>query len=247
MRPTDYDTIAATYDEDTVRWDVHPDPFLAAAVTGWVTAPAVLDLACGTGIWLDVQRKVFPGVRWHGLDASKGMLAKAREKLAADAELQRGDAARLPWEDGAFDFVANRFAFHHFPHKETVLDEVARVLKPGGGFLMENVVPQDMPGWWGYRYFPSARALDAARFWEPDRIVDALEDRGFGVEATVTRTFRRVSRARALQEARSRTVSELTQVDEAEHAAGIARLEGEPEGLLKDELAILRLTARRMT
>lgn len=246
MKPIDYDTIAATYDEDTVRWDIRPDPFLAAAVTGYVTEPAVLDLACGTGIWLDVQSKVFPGVRWFGLDASKGMLAKATEKLAGRAELQRGDAARLPYADDTFDFVANRFAFHHFRHKEQTLDEITRVLKPGGGLLIENVAPQDMPGWWGYRYFPDARALDAARFWEPDRLVDALEDRGFGVEATVTRTFRRVARARALQEARSRTVSELTQVEEPQFSQGLARLEGEPEGLLKDELAILRLTARRM-
>jgi SAM-dependent methyltransferase len=54
------------------------------------------------------------------------------------------DAERLPFRDGAFDAVTCRIAAHHFPDPPAFLDEVARVLAPGGVLAFEdNVAPAD--------------------------------------------------------------------------------------------------------
>src|SRR6185312_5324631 len=47
----------------------------------------------------------------------------------------QGDAEQLPFADGAFDAVINIEASHCYPHFSRFLDEVARVLRPGGHFL----------------------------------------------------------------------------------------------------------------
>jgi demethylmenaquinone methyltransferase/2-methoxy-6-polyprenyl-1,4-benzoquinol methylase len=86
----------------------------------------VLDLACGTGDFcheLEAQ-----GLRPVGLDFSAGMLARAR----VTAPLVRGDGARLPFADGAFDGVVCGFALRNFVDLDEVFRETARVLRPGG-------------------------------------------------------------------------------------------------------------------
>jgi demethylmenaquinone methyltransferase/2-methoxy-6-polyprenyl-1,4-benzoquinol methylase len=86
----------------------------------------VLDLACGTG---DLCREL--GAAGHdavGVDISAGMLAVAR----ASAPLVRGDAAALPFGDGALDGVVCGFALRNFVDLPAVFRECARVLRPGG-------------------------------------------------------------------------------------------------------------------
>jgi len=54
------------------------------------------------------------------------------------------DAEALPFEDGSFDLVTCRIAPHHFPNPTTFVAEVARVLRPGGRFVMvDNIVPEN--------------------------------------------------------------------------------------------------------
>lgn len=55
-----------------------------------------------------------------------------------------GDAEALPFADNTFDAVSCRIAAHHFPDPEAFVDEVARILVPGGVFVLEdNVAPED--------------------------------------------------------------------------------------------------------
>lgn len=81
-------------------------------------------------------------------DLTPEMVALAQERaneLGHDnvtAEL--ADAEALPFEDGSFDLVTCRIAPHHFPNPAEFIDEVARVLVPGGTFAMvDNIVPDD--------------------------------------------------------------------------------------------------------
>jgi SAM-dependent methyltransferase len=100
----------------------------------------VLDLACGTG--RVSAPLVARGFDVAGLDISQRALGIAREVLP-DADLRHGDMRNLPWPDASFDAVVNLWtAFGYFETQEEdeqALAEIARVLKPGGRFVLDTV------------------------------------------------------------------------------------------------------------
>ena len=90
----------------------------------------VLDLACGTGDFALMARE--RGARVIGLDFAGAMLAAARERCPEAVTLVRGDALRLPLADGSVSVAVSGFALRNFVAIPPVLDELARVLRPGG-------------------------------------------------------------------------------------------------------------------
>ncbi|MFQ5892696.1 MAG: class I SAM-dependent methyltransferase, partial [Nitrospinota bacterium] len=95
---------------------------------------AVLDVACGTGVFLRRLKQTFPDSTVWGLDLSAHMLVRALPKrLDHDPfYVTRGDSEHLPFSAGRFDVVVCSNSFHHFPRQEVALREMHRVLKPGG-------------------------------------------------------------------------------------------------------------------
>ena len=99
----------------------------------------VLDIGTGTG-GLARRFAQSRGCLVLGLDPSPGMVAHARRKALAGAwgDVAFGVSAapflRVPCHDGTFDAVASTLAFHHVPESEkpAAIQEMARVLKPGG-------------------------------------------------------------------------------------------------------------------
>ena len=92
-----------------------------------------IDVATGTG---NTAFALAPYVRRVvGVDLTREMLDQARlisaQKEVANADWVRGDAARLPFQDEAFDVYAVRAAPHHFADVDAFLNEAFRVLKPG--------------------------------------------------------------------------------------------------------------------
>ena len=81
-------------------------------------------------------------------DLTAAMLAAAQEFIvsqgAENVDFQLADAEALPFPPGSFDLVTCRIAPHHFPHPERFVAEVARVLRPGGLFVLQDqIVPED--------------------------------------------------------------------------------------------------------
>lgn len=72
--------------------------------------------------------------------------AYARELGVENVDFQEADAENLPFPDNQFDLVSCRIAPHHFPRVARFIQEAARVLKPGGVFLLEDSVVPDDPG-----------------------------------------------------------------------------------------------------
>ena len=99
----------------------------------------VLDLGCGTGMLMeqviseDRMRQVI------GLDISKKMIDIAKERIKNKGELVVGDSEKLPFEDLSFDLVYCNDSFHHYPNPKKVIEEVGRVLKYGGIFIIGDV------------------------------------------------------------------------------------------------------------
>lgn len=96
----------------------------------------VLEVAVGTGLNLDA----YPAdVRLTGLDLSEQMLEIARTRaaeLCRDVDLRQGDAQALPFGDATFDAVVCTFGLCAIPDIDAALDEMARVLKPGGNLIL---------------------------------------------------------------------------------------------------------------
>ncbi len=100
----------------------------------------VLEIGFGTGYCLQqMAGRVGPTGHVYGIDISQGMVRKTREGLADSSlsnrvELCRGDAAKLPFDDRLFDAVFLTFTLELFDNPEIpeVLEEIKRVLKPGG-------------------------------------------------------------------------------------------------------------------
>ena len=251
VRRTDYARIADTYDGGYKRREIAVDPHLEARVRRASGREVrVLDVACGTGTYLAVQRDAFAdrGVALFGVDASEDMLRHARRKVP-EATLAHGRAEALPHDDGAFDLVITSFAFHHFEDKERALDEMLRVLAPDGVLQIRNVAPEHMPGWWIYRWFPPTRAHDAQRFWEAERLYTALARRDAPphLEVTVRLGMERLSVFH--DEARRRDVSQLAILDDEAYEAGLRalreRLDDDPDAEEVATIALLSCVLRR--
>ncbi|MFY9489147.1 MAG: bifunctional demethylmenaquinone methyltransferase/2-methoxy-6-polyprenyl-1,4-benzoquinol methylase UbiE [Solirubrobacterales bacterium] len=114
----------------------------------------VLDVATGTGdLAFELARRVAPGGSVTGADFSAEMLAVAREKQAeqlagVDAELvfEAANALELPYDDNTFDAVTVGFGVRNFSDLDRGLREMARVVKPGGRFvILEISQPQKQP------------------------------------------------------------------------------------------------------
>ncbi len=109
---------------------------------------AALDVATGTGF---TALAFAPRVRTMiGLDVSPGMLAQARQRAQeqgiVNVSFQEGEAEHLPFAEASFDLVTCRIAPHHFLSVARFLEETARVLKPGGRFVLaDTCVPDDAP------------------------------------------------------------------------------------------------------
>lgn len=249
MKRTDYSLIAGKYDDSAVRRQIPRDDVLSARLGATPQRPfAVLDLACGTGNYLQAQmvHHAKDEIVWHGLDASKEMLAVARGKVEG-VSLVHGRAEQLPFESASLDYVANNFAFHHFEDKTRVLDEIHRVLRPGGALRMRNIASSHMRGWWIYRFFPSAWMEDEKRFWSPELLFHELSSRGFSVEIRIEVRLSRVSWSEVVADAQRRDISELHLISATEYEAGLDRArrcqERDPGGGVPSALALLDCTA----
>ena len=109
--------------------------------TGGASPRAVLDLACGAGRHTAALRR--RGYRTLGVDLSMTLLARMR---ARGLPRVAGDMRRLPFMDESFNWVLNFFtSFGYFEGEREnfrVLEEIVRILTPGGRFLIDLMNPE---------------------------------------------------------------------------------------------------------
>ena len=105
----------------------------------------VLDVATGTG---NLAMSLSPHVKEViGIDITPGMLElavqAARERGLDNIDNLVGDVEHLPFREEEFDVVTCRFSFHHFPEPRRSLYEMARVLRPGGRLVIEDMLSSE--------------------------------------------------------------------------------------------------------
>jgi ubiquinone/menaquinone biosynthesis C-methylase UbiE len=107
---------------------------------------AVLDVACGPGVLSAAIAKSAREV--VAFDLTAAMLDKAAPRCAAagrnNVSFREGNAADLPFADAAFDAVVTRLSVHHFDQPARVFAEIFRVLRPGGVFVVADVISSEV-------------------------------------------------------------------------------------------------------
>ncbi len=163
---------------------------------------AVLDVACGTGDFtIEIARRAADGSSVTGIDLSEGMMEVGRRKILSSgvsAVLEYGDCEALTYEDNTFDRISVGFGVRNFEHLSVGLQEMCRVLKPGGKLvILELSVPSNAFIRWCYKlYFlnilPAVGGMvsgnrsayeylpaSVLHFPSPDKFIPMMREAGF--------------------------------------------------------------------
>lgn len=140
-----YDRIADHFSD--TRHDPWPEFELLTPYCTPVTN--LLDVGCGNGR----LAHTIPAVHYTGLDLSRQLLAIAQQRFPQYTFIH-GSVLHLPFSDSLFDIVACVATLQHvpsLPYRQTAMQELARVLKPGGTLFMLNWNLAKQPQYQAYR------------------------------------------------------------------------------------------------
>lgn len=115
----------------------------------------VLDLACGTGDITFAEGEKLPQGQAVGLDITHGMLKIAEAKRQSlnirNVHYNRADIMQMPYPDNTFDAVTGGYALRNVPNLKGAIQEIKRVLKPGGKiYSLDFGHPDNKLYGWGY-------------------------------------------------------------------------------------------------
>lgn len=188
---TIYDSFADNWWSDDVRW-VRTLKNLVPGRLKWFDrhidwqGKAVLDLGCAGGFMAEALHD--RGAEVTGIDPAAQAIEAAKAHAAKGGKSIRYDVGmgeQLPYDDAHFDAVVCVDVLEHVQDLQKVLEEVFRILKPGGVFLYDTInrnpvarlatitVAEDI-----LRLLPKG-THDPAMFIKPEELADGLEKAGF--------------------------------------------------------------------
>jgi ubiquinone/menaquinone biosynthesis C-methylase UbiE len=160
-------SVAEGYERWARAYDRDPNPLLAREERHLLPLlrnlqnKRVLDLACGTGRWLErlMAQRCASGV---GIDRSPAMLRVADRKCAITGRLARAACERLPFRDGVFDLAICSFALGHIRDLGSMVRELARVTRPAADVFVSDLHPDAYDRGWrvGFRDQSSAVQIE---------------------------------------------------------------------------------------
>lgn len=136
----------------------------------------ILDAGCGTGGMLD-QYKTLPDLEVTGVDFSPEALSFSHKR--GHSRLAGGDLTCLPFRSGSFDVVSALDVIEHIPDDSRAVDEIVRVLRPGG--ILVATVPA-----YQFLWGPHDEALHHQRRYHAAEFHRLIRESGLVVE---TQTF----------------------------------------------------------
>jgi ubiquinone/menaquinone biosynthesis C-methylase UbiE len=152
-----------------------------ALAAGIVHQPvSILDVGCGTGKLLRRAHTYWPEAQLIGVDPANGMIEMAK-RLTPGATFSIGMAEALPLQDASVDLALSTISFHHWQDQAAGLREIARVLRPGGYFIL---VDASFPEW-------LVRVVRLKRFHSPAQLRTLFIQAGLPVQAQQILSWRR--------------------------------------------------------
>jgi ubiquinone/menaquinone biosynthesis C-methylase UbiE len=176
-----WDRKSSTYDREMGFWDRRVFGDSRQWVCGQ-TVGQVLEVAVGTGLNLPF----YPDdVDLTGLDLSEGMLDLARERaqqIGREVTLRQGTAHDLPFAATSFDTVVCTFGLCAIPDVDTSVDEMVRVLRPGGRLILADHVASSSRVARGVQWLLERATIPLAGEHFRRRPQDQVRARGLTVE-----------------------------------------------------------------
>ncbi|HOW06013.1 methyltransferase domain-containing protein [Methanospirillum hungatei] len=184
-----YDDIADVYDQrydHRERGRIYYD-HIAGAVLGRINSSGhLLDIGCGTGLFLERYLKEGTDRTATGIDISPGMIKKARERYP-DLPYVVGNAELLPFESDSFDSISSLLAFSYLQNPGQSLKDCYRVLVPGGRLavctLGKNIFTSSLPALYSIGAKMKIRRVGvgsfAEHYYSAKEMYDLLDKAGF--------------------------------------------------------------------
>jgi malonyl-CoA O-methyltransferase len=179
---------AQTYDSD-------PNPLLAleeravAPLLPRLEGAFVLDVACGTGRWLNIllARGALHGM---GFDLSHEMLAQAQQKHALRENLVRADCTAIPVSSGSVDMAICSFAVGYVAALEAFASELSRVLREGGRLIITDLHPSGLERGWRRTFRHDGEVVEIVNYQlSIDRLCRTFQEQGIKLERMITPYF----------------------------------------------------------
>lgn len=146
----------------------------------------LLDVGCGTGPMIELLAARHPDKHYTGLDITPKMIETANAKKLPNAVFQVGDSENMPFDDASFDAVICANSFHHYPEPQKFFNEVRRVLRPGGRFILRDYTSFKPVVWLMNRIeMPLANLIGHGdvRGYTLDEVRNFCENAGISVES----------------------------------------------------------------
>jgi ubiquinone/menaquinone biosynthesis C-methylase UbiE len=171
-----------TAEQYIAKWGKDPTNRMTVEAAGLRPEDVVVDVGCGGGEAVRVAAEFAVRGRAIGVDPSPGMIRIAQEQTrdhvgAGRIRFIEGPAEKLPLESGSADVVFAINSLHHWAQPDRGLEEVWRVLKPGGRFLIGDEETED--GGWSHA---------EGDLSDPVKIRRLVESHGFDSVCTSRRT-----------------------------------------------------------
>lgn len=191
------------------------------------TRPLVwLDLGSGAGRMTPSLASAFGGPV-HGVEPSDKMRAQAVARAGHPAvRYAAGSAEHIPLPDASCDAALLFFVWHHVVDRERAVQELRRVVKPGGKLFVQGNFSDRMPDVWWFRVVPEWRKVDTAQFRSEEEVKGDFAGAGWTFVARNEVTWlRSASLAEDYEKLKLRAVSVFEHLSEEVVHAGFARIE----------------------
>jgi len=178
-----FDQWASTYENAWLQRALFDQTHQAALAlaAGIIHQPeSVLDVGCGTGRLLRRAYRYWPEAQLIGVDPAHGMIEKAK-LLTPNATFFTGMAEALPLQDASVDLALSTSSFHHWQDQAAGVREIARVLRPGGYFILVDI---SLPDW-------LVGVVRLKRFHSPAQLRTMFIQAGLHVQMQQTLAWRR--------------------------------------------------------
>lgn len=158
-------SVAEGYQRWASIYDCAPNPLLAREeryllpLLGDVRNKRIVDLACGTGRWIEKLSAQGSGFGF-GIDCSSAMLNIAAHKPGIARKLTQGTCESLPFCSAAFDLAICSFALGHMGDLNMFAREVSRVLKPGADLFLTDLHPDAYRHGWRVGFRDKTTAIE---------------------------------------------------------------------------------------